>query len=175
MIKRDEIIRIGQFNKPHGLNGEISFTFTDDIFDREESPYIVCPIDGIFVPFFIEEYRFRSDSSALFKLVDVDTAEQAKMFTNLEVYYPKKYIDDDESFESGKDYFLDYKVFDAEYGELGVITSIDDSTVNVLFVIEKDDEDDILVPAVDEYVESINHKKKEIHLKLPHGFLHINL
>ena len=54
MIKRDELIKIGVFNKPHGVQGELAFTFTDDIFDRSECPYVVCEIDGIFVPFFIE-------------------------------------------------------------------------------------------------------------------------
>ena len=51
MITREELIRIGRFNKPHGVKGELSFTFTDDVFDRTECPYIVCEIDGIFVPF----------------------------------------------------------------------------------------------------------------------------
>lgn len=31
MIKKDEVFKIGIFNKPHGVKGEISFTFTDDI------------------------------------------------------------------------------------------------------------------------------------------------
>ena len=30
MITREELIRIGRFNKPHGVKGELSFTFTDD-------------------------------------------------------------------------------------------------------------------------------------------------
>ena len=71
MITREELIRIGRFNKPHGVKGELSFTFTDDVFDRTECSYIVCEIDGIFVPFFIEEYRFKSDTTALIKLEDV--------------------------------------------------------------------------------------------------------
>ena len=68
MIKKDEVFKIGIFNKPHGVKGEISFTFTDDIFDRVECEYLVCLLDGIFVPFFIEEYRFRSNTTALVKL-----------------------------------------------------------------------------------------------------------
>ena len=71
MIKKDEVFKIGIFNKPHGVKGEISFTFTDDIFDRVECEYLVCLLDGIFVPFFIEEYRFRSDTTALVKLEGV--------------------------------------------------------------------------------------------------------
>ena len=47
MIRREELIKIGQFNKPHGVRGEISFTFSDDVFDRGESPYIVCCIDKV--------------------------------------------------------------------------------------------------------------------------------
>lgn len=54
MIRRDELIKIGRFNKPHGVRGEISMTFTDDAFDRCDSPYIVCLVDGIFVPFLLK-------------------------------------------------------------------------------------------------------------------------
>ena len=60
MIRKEEVYKIGIFNKPHGIHGELSFTFTDDIFDRVEAEYLICLLDGIFVPFFIEEYRFRS-------------------------------------------------------------------------------------------------------------------
>ncbi len=68
MIKKEEVYKIGLFNKPHGIHGELQFTFTDDIFDRVDCDYLICLLDGIFVPFFIEEYRFRSDSTALVKL-----------------------------------------------------------------------------------------------------------
>lgn len=64
MIRKEEVYKIGIFNKPHGIHGELSFTFTDDIFDRVEAEYLICLLDGIFVPFFIEEYRFRSDTTA---------------------------------------------------------------------------------------------------------------
>ncbi len=90
MIKKDEVYKIGIFNKPHGIQGESAFTFTDDIFDRVECDYLVCLFDGIFVPFFMEEYRFRSDSTALVKLEGVDTSEKARMFTNVEVYFPEE-------------------------------------------------------------------------------------
>lgn len=94
MIKREDVYKIGLFNKPHGIHGELSFTFTDDIFDRADCDYLICRLDDIFVPFFIEEYRFRSDSTALVKLEGVDTAERARMFTNVEVYFPVKHAEE---------------------------------------------------------------------------------
>lgn len=171
MIKRDELIKIGQFNKPHGLSGELAFTFTDDVFDRTECPYIVCEIDGIFVPFFLEEYRFRTDSTALVKLIDIDSADDGRMFTNLDVYFPKSYVHEEEAMQGGKDFFLNYKVMEEIHGYLGDIVEIDDATANVLFVIENEDEEQLLVPAVEEFVTNIDEKNKIIYMKLPEGLI----
>ena len=62
MIRKDEVYKIGILNKPHGVKGEVSFTFTDDVFDRVDCDYLICLMDGILVPFYLEEYRFRSDN-----------------------------------------------------------------------------------------------------------------
>lgn len=49
MIKKEDVYKIGIFNKPHGIHGELSFTFTDDIFDRVEADKIFClhPIEDV--------------------------------------------------------------------------------------------------------------------------------
>ena len=91
MIKKDEIFKIGIFNKPHGVKGEVSFTFTDDIFDRVDCEYLVCLLDGIFVPFFIEEYRFRSDTTAFGEAGGSGYGRKKLVcLRNVEVYFPKK-------------------------------------------------------------------------------------
>ena len=95
MIRKEEVYKIGVINKPHGVRGEVSFTFSDDIFDRADCDYLVLLLDGIFVPFFIEEYRFKSSNVALVKFEGVDTAEKARMFTNVEVYFPIRYAEED--------------------------------------------------------------------------------
>ena len=65
MIKQEEVYKIGRLGKAHGVKGEVSFQFDDDVFDRVDADYLILDIDGILVPFFMEEYRFRSDSTAL--------------------------------------------------------------------------------------------------------------
>ncbi len=170
MINRDELIKIGIFNKPHGLKGELSFSFTNDIFDRCESPYVVCQMDGIYVPFYIEEYRFRSDSTALVKLEDIDSDSDARMFTNSDVFYPKNYIDDGELEEAPCDYFLEYTIIDQDLGELGPIKGLDDTTVNLLFEVDYKGKE-ILIPANDDFVLRIDEEKKIIYMKLPEELL----
>ena len=166
MIRREELIKIGQFNKPHGVHGEISFTFTDDVFDRGESPYIVCCIDNIYVPFFIEEYRFKTGSTALIKLADINNDTAARDFTNLEVFY----VEDDEE-ATPDDYFIGYTINDITYGTLGEVTAIDDSTINVLFVVTTPDERELLIPVQEAFVRAIDEDERIIHMDLPEGLL----
>jgi 16S rRNA processing protein RimM len=176
MIRREEVYKIGMFNKPHGIHGELSFTFTDDIFDRTDCEYVVCLLDGIFVPFFIEEYRFRSDTVALIKLEGIDSAERARTFTNVGVYYPVKYVanvkSDGES-PSSIDAFIGFEVEDAASGALGKIIDVDTSTINTLFVVENE-KGDLLIPVCEAFIIEIDYKNKRIQMHLPDGLVNLD-
>lgn len=170
MIKKEEVFKIGIINKPHGVKGEVSFTFTDDIFDRvEDCDYLVLLLDGILVPFFIEEYRFRSDNVALVKFEGIDSTEKARTLTNVEVYYPVKFMDDQEEISSWN-YFIGFRVEDIHHGCLGTVVDMDDATMNVLFVIENGDEE-VLLPAHEEFILDIDRKKKILKVDIPDGLL----
>ena len=173
MIKKEEVYKIGLFNKPHGIHGELQFTFTDDIFDRVDCDYLICLLDGIFVPFFIEEYRFRSDSTALVKLEGIDTAERARMFTNVEVYFPVKHAEEAEDGELSRNFFVGFRMEDVRHGELGEVVEVDTTTVNTLFVVEQEDGEELLIPAQEEFIVEINQEKKLITVELPEGLLNL--
>ena len=173
MIKKEEVYKIGLFNKPHGIHGELQFTFTDDIFDRVDCDYLICLLDGIFVPFFIEEYRFRSDSTALVKLEGIDTAERARMFTNVEVYFPVKHAEEAEDGELSWNFFVGFRMEDVRHGELGEVVEVDTTTVNTLFVVEQEDGEELLIPAQEEFIVEINQEKKLITVELPAGLLNL--
>lgn len=169
MIRKEEVFKIGVINKPHGVKGEVSFTFTDDIFDRVDCDYLILLMEGILVPFFMEEYRFRSDNVALVKFEDIDTAEQARKFTNVEVYFPKKFMDEQEDVTSWN-FFIGFRVEDVHHGYLGEITDVDDTTINVLFSIEKDGEE-LLLPAHEEFIIDLDRKKKVMKVDVPDGLI----
>lgn len=172
MIRKEEVYKIGLFNKPHGIHGELSFTFTDDIFDRVEADYLICLLDGILVPFFLEEYRFRSDSTALVKLEGVDSSEQARMFTNIEVYFPTKDVIEVEPGELAWDFFIGFRMEDIHHGLLGEVTEVDNTTINTLFVVDYNGEE-LLVPAQEEFILGIDQEQKIITVELPEGLIHI--
>ena len=151
----------------------MQFTFTDDIFDRVDCDYLICSLDGIFVPFFIEEYRFRSDSTALVKLEGIDTAERARMFTNVDVYFPVKHAEEAEDGELSWNFFVGFRMEDVRHGELGEVVEVDTTTVNTLFVVEQEDGEELLIPAQEEFIVEINQEKKLITVELPEGLLNL--
>jgi 16S rRNA processing protein RimM len=170
MITKSNVIPIGQINKPHGVNGEMSFSFTSDIFDREDVPFFIFEVQGILVPFFLDEYRFKGSTTGLMKLDGITTEEQARAFYGSTIYLPKTYLEKVEDNEIEADYFAGFSLVDEEKGLIGIISEVDKTTENILFVIPKPN-DELLIPAGEEYIQEIDHEKKIIYVKLPEGLL----
>jgi len=173
MIRNNDVFKIGIFNKPHGVKGELQLTFTDDIFDRSECDYIVCKIDGLLVPFFMEKYRFKSDTTAFFKLEGIDTAEKARSLVNAEIYFPKKYAETVPLTELTWNSFIGYRVMDDDFGCLGEITNVENSTINTLFIIDNK-EKQFLVPAQEDFILDLNQKERTMLMHLPDGLLDLD-
>ena len=171
MIRPEEVYCIGKFTRTHGVQGEMAMAFTDDVFDRTDCPYLVCSMDGILVPFFIEEYRFKSDNVVLIKFERIDTNEAASIFTNKEVYFPKSYAEEADDGEYSWQYFIGFNTEDSTYGHLGELVDVDESTVNTLFVVERSNGEEILIPAQETFIEDIDHEARLIKFKLPEGLL----
>ena len=168
MIKPEEVYRIGRLGKAHGVKGEVSLQFDDDVFDRVDADYLVLEIDGILVPFFIEEYRFRSDSVALVKFEDIDTQQRAQELTGCDVYFPRSLADEDDSPTLAM--LVGFDIVDADTQKtVGRIAAVDDSTANVLFELE----DDTLIPANDDLITAIDQAARTITMHLPDGLLEL--
>ena len=166
MIRKEDCYKIGRIGKAHGVRGELSFLFTDDVFDRADADYLILEVDGILVPFFMEEYRFRSDSLALVKFCDIDTQQRASELTNCDVWFLRSLTPDDE--EPTLAGLVGFEIVEAGTGKsVGHIAAIDDTTVNLLFELE----DGTLIPANDELITNIDTSGKRIIMSIPEGLL----
>ena len=167
MIKKEEVYKIGRIGKAHGVKGEVSFNFDNDVFDRVDAEYLILEVDGILVPFFMEEYRFRSDSTALVKFEDIDTQDRARELTNCDVYFPCDLADDEEEVLTYS-FLVGFDIVEAStQKKVGTIASVDESTLNILFELE----DGMLIPASEELITDIDKDNKTITIALPEGIL----
>ena len=169
MIKREEVYKIGKLGKTHGVNGEISFLLDDDVFDRTDADYLILDIDGILVPFFIDSYRFKTDSNALMKFDGIDTQERARELTGCDVYFPRELADNDDDSISWAELVGSSLIDNNGDKVIGEIASIDDTTINILFELTNGK----LIPASEELITHIDTKKQQIYINLPEGILEL--
>ena len=175
MIKSDEVFYIGRITKFRGISGEVEMSFTDDAFDRGDAEYLVFDEDGIFVPFFWEEYKFKNDQTVIFKFEDIDNEEQAKKLVGLKVYYPYRFLPEDDSDElSSIRAVTGFHIYEEKAGDIGVVTHVDDSSANVLLTIETSNGEDIMIPFHDDFLVDFDLKKRCMTLALPEGLLDLN-
>lgn len=171
MIKENEVYRIGKLGKPHGVNGEIAMQVDDDIFDQVEAEYLIFKLDGILVPFFMEEYRFKSNEVALVKFDGIDSVERAREFTNVEVFFPRTLAEAASDLQDGGVSYaqlVGYSLInDADGSCVGTIAYIDEQTINIMFELE----DGTLIPASEELITSLDVEAKTVSLTIPEGIL----
>lgn len=166
----ESLYRIGRLGKAHGIKGEVSMQVEDDVFDRVDADFLFLQLDGIMVPFFIEEYRFKTDETALVKFEGIETQERARELTGAEVFFPRELAEQDDSGELSYAQLVGFTLVDNASGEaMGEIAYIDEQTMNIMFELT----DGRLIPASEELITDIDTEKKIITLNIPEGLSEI--
>ena len=165
--------KIGRLGKTHGVKGELAFHFTDDVFDRVEADYVFVETEGLQVPFFFEEYRFRNDDTALVKFEGIDNANRAAQFTGCDVYFPRELCDDNDGELSWSE-IVGFTIRDDSNTSVGTVIAVDLSTINTLFEVLTPDGSTILLPANDDLITDIDREHKVITMTLPEGIMEVN-
>lgn len=171
MIKEEDLFKIGNFAKPHGVKGELSLLTDYDLTVLGDEAFLFCRIDGICVPFFIEDFRYKSDSVALVKLEKIDTEKAASRLSGSDVFIDQEIEETDEP-ETDWINLIGFKVIDRHQGTLGIVTDVDDSTLNILMKIDHNGEE-LLIPAADGLIEQIDDCNKCIFMHLPDGLMQL--
>ncbi|MCQ2351727.1 MAG: ribosome maturation factor RimM [Paludibacteraceae bacterium] len=166
-MRNENIIQVGKILKNHGVKGEVTVAADNDaLFD---ATCVIIPIEGLYVPFFVESVRPKSETSGIIKFECIDSTTDTLPLLGASVYMKKSEIaDSDDIWES----FEGYKLYNGS--ELvGEITGINDQTENALFIVKSADSE-ILIPIVEDWINSVDDVTKIIHTTLPDGLVDIN-
>ncbi len=178
MITRDELIAIGHFNKPHGVTGEISATLDVDFEVMKQLSCLVCDMEGIFVPFFIESSRPKSHETALLTIDGIDNEQEAAQLVNHDIFALKReYQHESEDMEADGyplDFFIGYDLQDVDGTSIGEIADVDLSTENAIFVVNGENDRQLMIPANDELIVEFDLEEKVMVMDLPQGLLDLN-
>ena len=171
MIREEEVFLIGRITRTHGTRGELELSFTDTPFDQDDATFLVLELDGILVPFFYTEWRYKGNESALFTFEDVDSEQKARRFVGAKVFFPFSAVaDTDEDAELSSIRALTGFTVEG----VGRIIDVDDSSANVLLTLETTDGREVLIPYHDDFLVDYDLRRRTLTLDLPQGLLNLN-
>jgi 16S rRNA processing protein RimM len=168
MIDKKDLYNIGMFGKPHGIKGEVTLIADGKQPDLNNDSHIICEIDGIPVPFFIESFRSGKTGSAFVKFENINSEQDAKIFTGKTAYLHASPVKESEKPKEST--FIGYQVIDKNLSLKGVITDMDTSTKNVLLKVACSEKDYIIPFGFSQYIDYMD---RIIYVKLPEGFMDI--
>lgn len=170
MILEKDIVEIGQYNKTHGIGGEISATLSYEVDDISRFTTLISRMDGILVPFFVENARPKNNHTLLLKLEGVESEKQAKPFVNKAIYALRQEVGDAD--EVYCDFFVGFRIEDEDGKNLGTIVDIDDSTENALFIVDSGDKS-FMIPVTEDFIVEIKEEEKVLVMALPKGLVEL--
>jgi 16S rRNA processing protein RimM len=170
MIKKDDLFKIGQFTKPHGIKGEISLLTDYVISDISGVSYIICDMDGILVPFFVNSHRQKSSASVLFSFKNIDSEEKVKILSGKTAYIRSDLLPPEDEEDISWNNLTGYSVIDEKSGSIGQVADIDDSTMNILLKVDLNGNETLIPVAL---VTDIDQESKAMYVSLPEGFSEI--
>ncbi len=177
MILRDQLIAIGQYNKPHGVTGELSATIDVDIDVLQSLSCLVSDVDGIFVPFFVKACRPKTAETVLLTIDGIGNEREAARLVNREIFALKEEFrresEDADADGYPLDFFIGFTLNDADGNMVGEIVDVDENTENAIFIVDRQG-DEVLVPATDDLIVEFDTDKRIMVMDLPQGLLDLN-
>lgn len=176
MLHKEDFERIGVVGRTHGIHGEVSMKLSVDISGllEEERVFLMLEEQGLLIPYAIEAHRSKAGDVDLVRLAGIGTKETAERLTGLSVWLDKAYIGDDELSEDPHDWsrYIGYTVYDAEtMATIGSVVDVDDSTLNVLLLIETEADEELMLPIAEELLEGFDDTEHRLVLRIPQGLL----
>ena len=169
MISRDDLLHVGRTQKPYGIRGEIMILFRRSEYAALVAEFYFLEIDGIPVPFAVEEFTFTTDVSARVKFEDVNDEKQVSRYVNTEVFLPREAMNEVHEQDSDDwEFFVGYSIVDQHGETIGLIREVDHTTINVLFVVQHE-EHELLIPATEDFIVAVDEEKKLLEMYLPEG------
>jgi len=174
-MQKEDCFYLGKIVKKYSFKGELLVKLdTDD-------PKIYTQMESVFVeknknliPFFIERSSLHKSELLRVKFEDVDNDEDTDTLLKCELYLPLELLP---KLEGNRFYYheiIGFTVKDISFGNVGVVTGVNDSTAQALFEIDSNGTE-ILIPLIDSFIKKVDKENKTLLLEVPKGLIEIYL
>ncbi|GAB2760631.1 ribosome maturation factor RimM [Salinimicrobium soli] len=174
-MTKEECFYLGRIVSKFSFKGEVLIKLdTDEPESYLEMESVFVEYDNNLVPFFIERSSLQKSNLLRVKFEEVDSEEDAEDLIKCDLYLPLTLLP-----ELGDDQFyyheiIGFTVEDVNYGTVGVLSGVNDTTTQALFEIEKDGKQ-ILIPMNEQFLKKVDKKNKKIIVETPEGLIDLYL
>ncbi|MCT4630602.1 ribosome maturation factor RimM [Winogradskyella sp.] len=174
-MKKEDCFYLGKIVKKYSFKGELLAKLdTDEPELYENIVAVFMDLRGNLVPFFVETSQLHKSDLLRLKFEDVDNETDAEALIKTELYLPLELLP---KLEGNKFYYhevIGFRVIDNNFGEVGIIKAINDSTAQALFEIDRNGIE-ILIPMNDEFITKVDRGNKTIEVNTPEGLIDLYL
>jgi len=170
-MNKDNCFFLGKIVKKYSFKGELLVKLDTDqpeLYEQLESVFV--DLKGNLIPFFIEKSQLHKTELLRVKFEDVDTEADADALIKSELYLPTSFLPE---LEDDKFYYheiIGFAVEDVNYGKVGIITGVNDTTAQALFEIDREGIE-ILIPMNDAFISKVDKDNKLIIVNTPEGLI----
>ncbi len=175
-MRKEDTFYLGKIAKKFSFKGEVLIYLDTDepeLYENLESVFVEYGKD--LIPFFIENSALHKNTLLRVKFEDINSEAEADKIIGCEVYLPLSILP---KLEGNKFYFheiIGFTAQDVNLGDIGVITDVNDTAAQAIFIITNSDNKEILIPVIDEFIKEVNRKTKTILFKTPEGLIDLYL
>jgi len=165
-------ILLGRISKVHGYEGAVTVKLEKNLIENVPNmESVFLEIEGKPVPFFIQESDYPGGDILRLKFDGYNTMEQANEFTGCRVFLTSG---ENEEKRADVKTFHNYSIFLPDNNHVGTISEIIENPGQLLFKIIAPAGKVLLIPFHEDFIVSIDKRKKIIVMDLPEGLLEIN-
>ncbi|MBD0823662.1 ribosome maturation factor RimM [Aestuariibaculum marinum] len=174
-MKKEDCFYLGKIVKKYSFKGELLIkldTDQPDLYENLDAMFL--DVNHTLIPFFIESSQLHKSDLLRVQFEDVDTEADAEALIKTEVYLPLDLLP---KLDGNKFYFhevIGFTMEDKNYGTVGKIVAVNDSTAQALFEVENNGKE-ILIPMNDEFIVKVDRNNKTIIVDTPEGLIDLYL
>ncbi|MDR9397868.1 MAG: ribosome maturation factor RimM [Salibacter sp.] len=176
-MNKSDCFQLGWVAKKHGFDGAVTLHLDTDFpknYSKLESVFV--EINDKLVPFFLEEYQLSNRGTARAKFEGIDNQDDAASLVGSPLFLPLIILP---TLTGNKFYFhevIGFKAIEStDQSVIGTIENIIESFGNPVFVIKNDNQQEIMIPCVDDFIDNVDRENKTLILNPPDGLLELYL
>lgn len=174
-MRKEDCFYLGKIVSKYSFKGEVLVKLdTDDpeIYENMESVFV--SLGNNLVPFFIKRCRLHKSDLLRIDFEEVKSESDADRIMRSALYLPLTQLP---KLTGDKFYYhevIGFAMVDEVHGNIGIIQSINDTTAQALFEVQKEDKQ-LLIPMNDDIITKVDRVHSTIHVRTPEGLVELYL